>query len=375
MNCELKEVSSVARELSFVVPKERVNSYLERAFQGVNQKVKLNGYRAGKAPKALIQRLYGQEVQQKALEKLMAEVVFEALDERAIKPITKPRVNAEKALEADQEFAFTAQVEILPAVELKQWEDLAVQLPVRPEIDDQAVNEELERLRTRSATFEPIEDRQVTQAGDYIDFKVEEACSGHDHEHHDHKPQHRFIELGAKTFYPEKPEIEQALVGATVGQPVEIDNMTLTVEIIKRCNKPELDDEFAKDLSDKFETLADLKADVRETLSKNRLMQLESDKKEAAMQALIDANPMEIPEGLIMEQAQHMAANSFSRFPKEMAMQMWNMYGQSFIENAKPNAARLIKANLLADAIAEKQGIERDFDKIINLVLERARVS
>ena len=100
------------------------------------------------------------------------------------------------------------------------------------------------------------------------------------------------------------------------------------------------------------------------------------------MNALIDANPLEVPEGLILEQAQHMAANSFSRFPKDMAMQMWKMYGQSFVENAKPNAARLIKANLLVDKIAEEQGMVRDeknaaeyFDKLISLVLERARVS
>ncbi|MEI6805274.1 MAG: trigger factor [Myxococcaceae bacterium] len=382
MHCEIKEVSSVSRELSFVVPKERVNSYLSRAFQAINQKVKLNGYRPGKAPRALLERFYGEEANQKALEKLMGEVVFEALDQHAIKPITKPRVNSEKALAADNEFSFTAQIEILPEFELKQWEDLAVQLPVRPEIDDEAVTAELESLRTRSASFEPVEDRQVTQAGDYIDFVYEEHCGDHEHHDHDHKPHNRFIELGAKTFYPEKPEVEAALVGVTVGQPVEIGNMTATVEIIKRCIKPVLDDEFAKDLSDKFETLADLRADVHATLTKNRLAQLEEDKKEAAMNALIDANPLEVPEGLIMEQAQHMAANSFSRFPKDMAMQMWKMYGQSFIENAKPNAARLIKANLLVDKIAAEQGLVRDeknaaeyFDKLISLVLERARIS
>ncbi len=382
MHCELKEVSSVSRELSFVVPKERVNSYLNRAFQGINQKVSIKGYRPGKAPRALLERAYGHEAQQKALEKLMAEVVFEALDERAIKPITKPRVNAEKALQADHEFAFTAQIEILPEVELKQWEGLNVQIPSRPEIDDPAVNEELERLRTRAATFEPIEDRQIAQAGDYVDFVYEESCGDHEHHDHDHKPHHRFIELGAKTFYPEKPEIEQALIGATVGQAVKIDNMTMTLEIIKRCIKPELDDEFAKDLSDKFETLADLKSDVLATLTQNRLLQLEEDKKDAAIDALIAANPLEVPEGLVLEQAQHMAANSFSRFPKELAMQMWKLYGQSFVENAKPNAARLIKANLLIDKIAETQGMVRDeknaaeyFDKLVSLVLERARLS
>lgn len=382
MHCEIKEVSSVARELSFVVPKETVNSYLSRAFQGINQKVKLNGYRPGKAPRALLERFYGQEAQQKALEKLMAEVVFDALDEHTIKPITKPRVSSEKALEADHEFAFTAQVEILPEIELKQWEDLVIQLPVRPEIDDDAVTTELESLRTRSASFEPIEDRQVTHVGDYVDFIYEESCGEHEHHDHDHKPHHRFIELGAKTFYTEKPEIEEALIGATVGQAVKVGDMTMTVEVIKRCIKPELDDEFAKDLSDKFETMADLRADVHATLTRNRLLQIEEDKKEAAMNALIDANPLEVPEGLIMEQAQHMATNSFSRFPKDMAMQMWKMYGQSFIESAKPNAARLIKANLLVDKIADTQGIVRDeenaaeyFDKLISLVLERARVS
>lgn len=65
MHCELKEISSVARELSFVVPKERVNSYLDRAFQSINQKAKLNGYRPGKAPRALLERFYGEEANQK----------------------------------------------------------------------------------------------------------------------------------------------------------------------------------------------------------------------------------------------------------------------------------------------------------------------
>lgn len=385
MNCELKELSSVARELSFVVPKERVNSYLNRAFQTISQKVTLNGYRPGKAPRALLERLYGQEANQKALEKLMSEVLFEALDQREIKPITQPRVNAQKALSADQEFAFTAEVEILPVVELKQWENLAIELPTRPEVDDLAVGEELERLRTRAASFEPVEDRQVTQLGDYVEFSYLETCGSDDHHDHEHKPQQRLIELGKKTFYPEKPEIEEALIGATKNQPVQIGNMTLTVEEIKRCLRPELDNEFAKDLSDKFETLEDLKSDIQSKLVQNRIVQLELDKKEAVLDALIDANPLEVPAGLVLEQAQHMAADKFSRFPKELAPQMWKMYGQSFIESAKEGAARLIKANLLLDAIAKQEGITPEvgneqksadyFDKMTNLVLERARLS
>ena len=385
MKHELEELSSVARKLSFVVSKERVNAYLNRAFQAISQKVKLNGYRPGKAPRVLLERLYGQEASQKALEKLVAEVVFEALKERAIQPITKPKVKADQVLLADQEFVFSAEVEILPEVSLKQWERLAVELPARPEIDDVAVGEELEKLRTRAASFEPIEDREVTQLGDYVEFSYLESCGADEHQGHEHKPQQRLIELGKKTFYPEKPEIEQALIGAIKNQPVQIGDMTLTVEEIKHCLKPDLDNEFAKDLSDKFETLEDLKSDIRDKLTQDRIFQLERDKKEAVLDALIEVNPIEVPEGLVLEQAQHMAADRFSRFPKELASQMWKMYGESLIESAKPNAAKLIKANLLLDAIAKQEGISPEagseqkaadyFDKMTNLVLERARLS
>ncbi|MBH1988906.1 MAG: trigger factor [Myxococcaceae bacterium] len=382
MHCKLEEVSTVVRKLSFVVPQERVNTYFDRASQRVNQKVRVKGYRPGKAPKALVERFYGSEVQQSAVEKLVADFVSEALRQNSIRPISKPKVNAEKPLVVNEDFAFTAEVEIMPEVVLNKWEDLEIVLPVRSEIDDLAIAEELERLRTRAATFEAIEERQVVEAGDYVDFVFEEKCEDHDHSDHDHKPQKRFIQLGTKLFYPEKPEYEQALIGATVGQPVEVGAMKMTVEIIKRCLKPELDDEFAKDLSEEFETLDDLKADVREKLIENRATQLANDRQESAIHALIEQNPVEVPESLVLEQAQHMAANNLARFPKEMALQMWKMYGASLIESAKPHAARLLKANLIIDEIAKTQGLERDeknaneyFEKIVNLVLERARLS
>ncbi|MES2503294.1 MAG: trigger factor [Myxococcota bacterium] len=377
MHCEIKEISSVAKELSFVVAPEQVDTYLNRASQSVNQKVRLKGYRPGKAPKAMLEQFYGAEIHQKAVEKIMSEVLFDALDQRDIKPVTKPRVSSEQVLKSGQEFAFTAHVEILPQVELKQWQDLEAKLPERLEVSDADVDAEIEQLRMRMASFKAVDERTVVEAGDFVDFSYVEACAhdGHDHHDHDHKPKHRFIELGKAQFYPEKPEVEQALVGAKIGVPVEVADMTITVEIIKECIKPVVDDEFAKDLSDKFSTMADLKADIRTNLEKARVEQMEDDKKQAVLDALVAANPMEVPESLVMEQAQQMAVNNLSRFPKEMAMNFWKAYGKSMMESTKPAAEKLLKAHLLLTAVAKEQNAEFDFEKMTTSVMERARLS
>ncbi len=378
MSYEIKELSSVSQELSFLVNPERVDAYLTRACQAINQKAKIAGFRPGKVPRAMLEQHYGQEIQNKALEKLMSEVLFEALDQKGIAPALKPRVQHDKPLLSGQEFAFKALVETLPVVDSVDWENLEVKMPEIPMIGEEAVAEELERLRTRRASFKTIDDRSVTEAGDYVDFAYTEKCN-HDHDGHhgahEHGSRERFIELGKGQFYPEKPEIEQALVGAKVGEPVTIGDMTMTVNIIKECIKPALDDEFAKDVSDDFTTLAELKDNIKTKLEENRAAQVEGTKIEAMLDALIAKNPIEMPQGLVMKQAQEMAMQNASRFPQQFAMQLWQSYGQQMIESAMKPAEKVLKAHLLLQAVAKVEDSEFEFGAMAKLVLDRARLS
>ncbi|MBL4818289.1 MAG: trigger factor [Deltaproteobacteria bacterium] len=375
MSYEIKELSAVSKEISFVVTAERVDAYLTRACQSVNQKAKLKGFRPGKIPRQMLEQHYGQEINQRALEKLMSEVVFEALDELKIAPAMKPSVDSEKPLLAGHEFTFKATVETLPEIAEVTFEGLEAKLPERPEVGEEQILEQLENMRTRMASFKPIEDRKVAQEGDYVDFSYVEACKAEDHAGHDHKPHERFIELGKGTFFTEKPEIEKALIGAELGKPVEIGDLTMTVNIIKECIKPDLDDEFAKDCSDKFESLEQLKADIKENLTKQRADQVETDKKEGVLDALIAKNPIDIPEGLVMKQAEEMAIQNVSRFPKEMALKFFKSYGKQMMDNLKPAAAKMLKSHLLMQQIAKQQNREFKFDEMMELVLGSARIS
>jgi trigger factor len=179
------------------------------------------------------------------------------------------------------------------------------------------------------------------------------------------------IEVGSGKFFK---EAEQALIQKKVGQKIDVkitvpDNfpeedfrgktalLSISIEGIKNRKRPALDDEFAKDVSDRFETLEDLKAAIVASLTEQKTQKEDLEKRNAAVLALIENNFFEVPKSLINRQAEFSASRVLGQMPKKQAEQIWQKIGQQLIEEAKPQALKTVQASLLCEAIAKMQNI------------------
>lgn len=371
----VKELSPVEKELSIVIPGEAIKSEMDKAYTKLSHQAKLKGFRQGKVPRNVLEHYYSAQVERDVLNRLLGQSYREAVTDNALEVVSEPKIETNNAFLVGVDFSFTAKVEVKPEVVLAKWEGLDLSVPDFV-VDDAAINQELERLRSGQAAIVPVTDRTSIQQGDLVECSHSgtvagapvKALTGIDHS----------IEVGAGHFFP---VVEQALIGAQVGSKVEINfelpsdfaqedlrgqtaHLTVSIKGIKVKQKPDLDDEFAKDLSDQFSTLDDLKNAIRTAFLAQKEHREADAKKGKAIEALIAHNPVQIPSSMIERQAEQQAMMALSSVPRDQAQKLWQAYGAQFKEEAKPQAQRTVHASLLCDAIAKAQALEVSADEI-----------
>ena len=380
---EMKQLSSVERELSIVVPGAEVARELDRAYRELSQKVRIKGFRQGKVPRYVLEQYYKADTEQQVLERILGESFRAAVTQHALEPVANPQIQGAGELIAGMDFRYAAKVEVKPAIEIQQWKGLPLK-KTRYEVTDADVARELEKLRERQAKVAPVEGREVVQQGDLVETNWSATVEG--------EPVKglsglsTIIAIGAGSF-PYK-EAEQALVGRAIGESVQADSripddfrveaargktavFTLKILGLKHKTLPALDDEFAKDVSDEFETLAQLQEQVKGQLERLAEQKTSAETRDGAVAALIEKNPFELPNALIERQAEQIAAERLSRLPEKQAEMIWQAQGARLKEDAKPLATRQVRASLLLQELAKREGvvitdaeIEAHFEKI-----------
>lgn len=383
---QVKEISSVQRELSIVIPGDQVAKELDKAYRKLSQKVRLKGFRPGKVPRYVLEQYYKEQTEQDVLERIVGESYREAIESNKLVPVSPPDIQASAELIPGMDFSYQAKVEVKPEIELKQYKGLALTKKTYTASDD-AVARELETVRERFVKVVPVEDRDTVQQGDLVQCNWSGTVDG---EHVRGLGGVSYVvEVGAGRFYP---EAEQALVGKKIGESFEVEItvpddfrveavrgkkavLSLRPEQIKRKDVPALDDELAKDVSDDFETLEDLKTHIRTTLERQAEARTKSELRDKALDALIEANPFEVPTSLVERHAEQLAADSLSRLPEEAAQRIWGSQRQRLIEDARPKALKQVRAGLLLEAISKKEDVtvsEEDVDNYLKRLSEEA---
>jgi trigger factor len=354
--------------IEFEITPEKFEEGVQKAYLKNRKNINIPGFRKGRAPRKLIESRYGKGVfYEDALDIVIPPAYEEALEETKLDPIDQPKLDI-KEFEEGKNIVITADVEVKPEVELAIPEEVEV-VKVISEVDDEQVENSLKEMQEKNARIINVEDRPVKEGDtvtiDYKGFIGEEEFEGGSAEN-------QSLEIGSKSFIP---GFEEQLVGKNSGEDVEVKvtfpeeysaeelagkEATFNVKIheIKEKELPELDDEFAKDVSE-FDTIDELRKDTKENLIKKAKDNEKITNQNNAITEFVSKCDTVVPEVLIDREIE----NQLNGFRQQLAQQGIKLedYTQEMDElkeNLRPQAETSVKTELVIEAVANKHDFE-----------------
>ena len=369
MSVQVENLEHNMAKLTIEVAAEELEKALDSAYQKQKKQISVPGFRKGKVPRAMIEKMYGAGVfYEDAANILMQQTYAGAVDESGVDIVSRPTVEVTQ-IEKGQPFIYTAEVAVRPEVTLGKYMGVTV-TKIDTSVSDEEVDAELENQRNKNARTVTVTDRPVAEGDtaviDFEGFVDGVAFEGGKGENHP-------LEIGSHTFID---TFEEQLIGKKIGEETEV-NVTfpeeyhaaelagkpatfkVTVKEIKSKELPELNDELVQDISE-FKTVDEYKADLKATLEKKKAKDAEVKKENEAIEAVVANAAMEIPEAMIKQQALQMA-DGYDRNLKqqgislEQYVKMMGMEIDKFIESIYPEAEKRIKNGLVLDAIAKAE--------------------
>ncbi|MDE6749591.1 MAG: trigger factor [Lachnospiraceae bacterium] len=387
MSLQVEKLEKNMAKLTIEASAEELEKAINSAYQKQKGKISIPGFRKGKVPRQVIERMYGKEVfYEDAANELIPTAYESALDECDEDIVSSPKIEVTQ-IEAGKPFIFTALVALKPEVKLGKYKGVKVD-KIDVEVTDDEINEAIERERENNARNISVDDRPVKD-GDVtvIDFEGFVDGVAFDGGKGENYP----LTIGSGAFIP---GFEEQLIGAEIGKEVEV-NVTFpedyheeslkgkaavfkcTVKEIKEKELPEVDDEFASEVSE-FDTLAEYKEDIKKNLEEKKTKDAKNAKEEAVVNAIIEASEMDIPEAMIETQQRQMVEEFAQRITMQgLSMEQYFQFtGTSYekmLEQVKPQAETRIKSRLVMEAVAAAENIEvtdEEYDKEIETMAE-----
>ena len=373
-NCEKVEKSQVA--LTIEVGAAEFEAAIEKAYQKMRKKINVQGFRPGKAPRKMIEKMYGAEVFfEEAINIAFPEAYDAAIKEQELKVVGYPEV--EMVGEATREgFTFKAVVPVYPEVTLGEYKGLTAE---KEEVKVSAadVNERLKSMQDRNTRLVSVE--REAQNDDTVVIDFEGFLEGVPFE--GGKGENYSLELGSSSFVP---GFEEQLVGLKAGDEKDLDItfpeqytpelagkavvFKVKVHEVKGKEVPELDDEFAKDVSE-FDTLKELKADLKKKITEERQKAADSAFEDALMEMVADNLTVEVPDAMVETQARQFIDNfkmqiAQSGIPYEQYMKMTGNDEEKMMAEAKGPALRQVMVDLAVAAIVKAENIEVNDEEV-----------
>ena len=351
---------------------EEFEAGLNTAFNKNKNKISVPGFRKGKAPRKMVEKLYGTEIfYEDAFNQVVLAELEEALKENNIEAVSRPEIDVTQ-IEKGKDLIFTAVFQTKPEAELGKYK--GIEIPkIEYTVSDEDINHELGHMQEHNSRLISIEDRPV-EKGDIAVIDFEGFVDGVAFE--GGKGENHSLEIGSHTFID---TFEDQLVGKNVGDEVDVNvtfpeqyqaadlagkPATFKVKIneIKAKELPELDDEFAKDVSE-FDTLAEYKESLKKDLEKKKQDEAKRTKEDEAIQKIIDKSKMEIPEAMIDTQCETMIEEFAQRIAQsglsmDQYLQFSGLTVDGLKEQVRPEALTRIQSSLVLEQIAKEENIE-----------------
>ena len=372
MSVQVEKLEKSMAKLTITVEAAKFDAAVDSAYQKNKGKIALPGFRKGKAPRAMIEKMYGTGVFfEDAANELIPEAYETAAKESELEIVAQPEIEVTQ-MDKGTDFIFTATVAIKPEVTLGDYKGIEVEKK-EAEVSEEEITAEIDKAREANSRLITIEDR-ATEDGDtviidfdgYVDGKQFEGGYAEDYT----------LVLGSHSFID---NFEDQLVGKNLGEDVEV-NVTFPEEYhvdelkgkpalfkvkIKEIQKkelPELDDDFAQDVSD-FDTLDEYKADVEKKILENKENQIKREQEDQIIEKIIENAQMEIPQQMIAAQTRQMTQEFAQRLSSQglsidQYMQFTGLTPQKMIEELKPQALKRIQSRLVLEAVVAAENIE-----------------
>ncbi|MCI8725403.1 MAG: trigger factor [Hungatella sp.] len=372
MSLQVENLEKNMAKMTVEVPAENLEKAIKTAFNKNKNRFNIPGFRRGKAPLAMIEKMYGPEVfYEEAANLVLEESYPEASKESNLEIVSRPEIDIVQ-IEKGKPFIYTATVAVKPEVTLGDYKGIQVEKALA-EVTDEDVENELKRVQNQNSRLLTIEDRPV-QDGDqtvidfdgYVDGKRFEGGKSEDYP----------LTIGSHSFID---TFEEQLIGKNIGEECEV-NVTfpeeyhakelagkpavfkVTIKEIKMKELPELNDEFAEEVSE-FETLDEYKADIRSKLLERKQKEAAIENENRVVEKVVENASMEIPEKMLETQVQNMI-NDYARrmqnqgMPMEQYMQYTGMTLESLQEQTRPQAEKSIRTRLVLEAVVKAEDIQ-----------------
>ena len=371
MSVQVETLEKNMAKLTVEIEAERLEKALDAAYNKQKKSISMPGFRKGKVPRAMVEKMYGVEVfYEDAANILLQETYPEAYDESGLEIVSQPSIDVVQ-LEKGKPFIYTAEVAVKPEVTLGKYKGVTV-TKIDTSVSDEEVDAEVETQRNNNARTVSVErpiENGDTAVIDFEGFVDDVAFEGGKGENYD-------LEIGSHSFID---TFEDQLVGKVAGDDVEV-NVTfpeqyqaeelagkpavfkVKIHEVKAKELPELDDEFAQDVSE-FDTLAEYKEDVKKKLTERKEADAHRTKEDEAIEKIIDDAKMDIPEAMIDNQVNSMIndfANNMMQqgLSMEQYMQFTGMTMDKFKEQVRPDAVKRIQSSLVLEQIAKDENLE-----------------
>lgn len=387
MSLQVEKLEKNMAKLTIEVSAEDLEKAIEKVYQKQKKQISIPGFRKGKVPRMMVEKMYGKEVfYEDAANDLIPEAYDKAVDECEEDIVSSPKIEVTQ-IEGGKPFIFTATVALKPEVKLGEYKGVKIE-KIDREVTEEDMMAEINRERDSNARNITVEDRPVKD-GDmtvidfegFVDGVAFEGGKGEDYP----------LTIGSGAFIP---GFEEQLVGAEIGNEVEV-KVTFpedyqaeelqgkeavfkcTVKEIREKEIPELDDEFASEVSE-FDTLAEYKEYVRKNLTEKKEKDAEAARENEAVQAAVEASEIEIPEAMLETQQRQMVDEFAQRITMQgMSMEQYMQFTgatyEKMIEQVKPQAEERIRARLVLEAIVKAENIaatDEEFEEELKTMAE-----
>lgn len=372
MSLQVETLEKNMAKLTIEVSAEEVENALQRAYQKQKSKISIPGFRKGKVPRQMVEKMYGVGVFYEDAANDMIPAAYEkAASESELEIVSQPKIEVVQ-IEKGKEFIFTAEVAVKPEVELGEYKGVEVS-KAETEVTEEDIMAEIDKEREQNSRIITVDDRAV-EDGDmtvidfegFVDGEAFEGGKGEDYP----------LTIGSHSFID---TFEEQLIGKKIGEETEV-NVTfpeeyhseelkgkpamfkVTVKEIKKKELPELDDDFVEDVSE-FSTVAEYKDSIRNKIEERKSKEAKAAKEDAAIEKIIENAKMEIPEPMIESQVRQMAEDFSRRLSQqglsvEQYFQYTGLTADMLLDQMKPQALKRIQSRLVLEAIAKAEDIQ-----------------
>lgn len=378
MSLQVEKLEKNMAKLTVEVPAEKFVEAIAHAYKKNRSKFNVPGFRKGKVPQAMIEKMYGSEVfYEDAANEVIGQTYDEAAKESGLDIVSRPEVSLVQ-IEKGKDFIYTAEVAVKPEVTLGQYKGVEAE-KASAEVTDEDVEKELKKVQEQNSRLVTVDDRAV-QSGDqvvidfdgYVDGKRFEGGKSEDYP----------LVIGSHTFID---TFEDQLIGKNAGEECEVNVsfpteyhaaelagkpavFKVTVKEIKYKELPELNDEFAGEVSE-FETMDEYKADIRKKLTETKEKQAATENENRVVEAVVKNASMEIPEpmvdaqldNMVSEYARNMQSHGVSL---DQYMQYTGMTVEKLKEQMRPQAVKRIETRLVLEAVVKAENIQVSDEKV-----------